>query len=83
MNMNQITTMFTRLVMRRIMNWGINKGLNGMSKARKSGPAGQPPQTGSDGKPVQAQDRQGDAQQRKQARDMARKMRTLSRMMRR
>ncbi|MBW7055487.1 hypothetical protein KY389_02105 [Paracoccus bogoriensis] len=69
MNMNQIINMFTRLVMRRAMNWGINKGMDQLSRRGQTG--GQP----DDGQPRPRQD--------KQTRDMARKMRTLGRMTRR
>lgn len=83
MNMNQIAKMFTRLVMRRMMNWGIDKGLNTMSNARKPKQASLPPQIDDDGNPVQGQHRQGNAQNRKQAKDMAKKVRTMNRMTRR
>ncbi|MDO5646976.1 hypothetical protein [Paracoccus sp. (in: a-proteobacteria)] len=38
MNMNQIINMFTRLVMRRAMNWGITKGLQTMSRGKSDQP---------------------------------------------
>ncbi|WP_265499217.1 hypothetical protein [Paracoccus beibuensis] len=60
MNMNQLFNMFTRLVARRAMNWGINKGINTLS-GKKHG--------------------RGHHQNR-QARDLARKMRVLSRLTR-
>ncbi|WP_304617663.1 hypothetical protein [Paracoccus sp. (in: a-proteobacteria)] len=68
MNMNQIINMFTRLVMRRAMNWGINKGMDQLSRR---GQTGEQPE----GQPRPRQD--------KQTRDMAKKMRTLGRMTRR
>lgn len=37
MNMNMLVNMFTKLVARRAMNWGINKGINSMG--RKGDPA--------------------------------------------
>lgn len=67
MNANQLISMFTRLVARRAMNWGINKGLGTLSR----GKAGQ-------GKPVPGT-RRSDAQMQ----NLARKMRTLSRLTRR
>ena len=84
MNMNQITKMFTRLVMRRIMNWGINQGMNTIAKARKprTPPAQVAGQVDDDGNLIQAQ-RQPDGQNRKQARDMAQKVKTMNRMTRR
>lgn len=83
MNMNMLTRMFTRLIMRRAMNWGIDKGLSTFSKARKPRQASLPPQIDDDGNPVQVQNRQGGAQNRKQARDVAKKLRTVNRMTRR
>lgn len=43
MNANMLINMFTRLVTRRLMNWGINKGIGSVSKSgkRTSGKAGQ------------------------------------------
>lgn len=61
MNLNQLFNMFTRIVARRAMNWGINKGISTMSGKK----AGKGPR------------------QSRQTRDLARKMRTLSRMTRR
>ncbi len=62
MNMNQLFNLFTRLVARRAMNWGINKGVDTLS-GKKPGQQGQ--------------------RRDKQTRDLARKMRTLSRLTRR
>lgn len=76
MNMNQIVNMFTRMLMRRAMNWGVNKGLEQMSRGRgqQSGTAGTP----------DAQHGAGPAQGKTpQSRDMAKKMRNLNRMTRR
>ena len=84
MNMNMLINMFTRLVMRKAMNWGINKGLGTVSKARKPKQrASLPPQIDDDGNPVQIQNRQGNSQNRKQAKDVGRKLRMMNRMMRR
>jgi hypothetical protein len=82
MNMNQITKMFTRLVMRRIMNWGINQGMNTISKARKPKAAPPPPQVDNDGNLIEAQ-QPSDARNRKEARQMAQKVKTMNRMTRR
>ncbi|RMC32886.1 hypothetical protein [Paracoccus alkanivorans] len=40
MNANQLINMFARLVTRRLMNWGINKGIRAASKSgrKRSGP---------------------------------------------
>lgn len=69
MNMNQMINMFTRLLMRRAMNWGITKGIATMS--RKPGPDAEPQPDGADRK------------QRKQAGDMAKRVRMANRMTRR
>ena len=61
MNMNQLFNMFTRIVARRAMNWGINKGMGTLSGKKTGSGRGQG----------------------KQTRDLARKMRTLSRLTRR
>jgi len=47
MNMNQLFNMFTRLVARRAMNWGINKGISTLSrgKGQPTPRAGQTQQT--------------------------------------
>nr|WP_111299773.1 hypothetical protein [Paracoccus saliphilus] len=37
MNLNQLINMFTRLVARRAMNWGINKGVNVLAGRNGSG----------------------------------------------
>jgi len=60
MNMNQLINMFTRMVTKRLMNWGINKGMDTMSggKTNRSRP-------------------------NKQGQGLGRKMRTLSRFLRR
>lgn len=74
MNMNMLINMFTRLVARRAMNWGINKGMDTLSRKNQP-PTGAPDQTPPTGPKGQRQD--------KQTRDLARKMRNLSRMTRR
>ncbi|MFN3526678.1 MAG: hypothetical protein ACK4YU_11345 [Paracoccus sp. (in: a-proteobacteria)] len=90
MNMNQIINMFTRLVMRRAMNWGINKGIGQMT--RKSPPQKDGvqqdriqkdgvQQDGAEGQQAGARPRGG--QQNKQTQDLAKRMRTLGRMTRR
>ncbi|QBX35585.1 hypothetical protein E4191_13430 [Paracoccus liaowanqingii] len=71
MNMNMLFNMFTRLVMRRAMNWGINKGVAKMSRGKGKPPVGGQPGAG-----------QGRGQPNGSA-DLARKMRTLSRLTRR
>ncbi|WP_282029109.1 hypothetical protein [Paracoccus marcusii] len=77
MNANQLISMFTRLVARRAMTWGINKGLGTLSRGKTGsgktgfGKAGF-------GKPGLGK-RRSDAQMQ----DLARKMRTLSRLTRR
>ena len=38
MNMNQLFNMFTRLVARRAMNWGINKGISTLSRGKGQTP---------------------------------------------
>lgn len=40
MNMNQLVNMFTKLVARRAMNWGINKGMKTLSRkgGQQAGP---------------------------------------------
>ncbi|MBM3604014.1 MAG: hypothetical protein FJX25_04480 [Alphaproteobacteria bacterium] len=65
MNMNQLFNMFARLVMRRAMNWGINKGMKGMGGRNSGASMGQVPGSG------------------KQNQDLAKRMRSLGRMMRR
>ncbi|WP_410217458.1 hypothetical protein [Paracoccus sp. (in: a-proteobacteria)] len=73
MNMNMLFNMFTRMVARRAMNWGINKGMDTLSRRDKPGTAdphmtaGQPKRRG----------------QNPQTRDLARKMRVLGRLTRR
>ena len=77
MNANQLISMFTRLVARRAMTWGINKGLGTLSRGKTGsgktgfGNAG----FGKSGSGM----RRSDAQMQ----DLARKMRTLSRLTRR
>lgn len=41
MNANMLINMFTRLVTRRLMNWGINKGIGSVSKSGKKGSSAQ------------------------------------------
>ena len=67
MNMNMLINMFTKLIARRAMNWGINKGINTL--ARKDDPS-----AAAGGK------RQRPNQQTK---DIAKRMKTLGRMTRR
>lgn len=77
MNANQLISMFTRLVARRAMTWGINKGLGTLSRGKTgSGKTG----FGSAGFGKSGSGkRRSDAQMQ----DLARKMRTLSRLTRR
>lgn len=75
MNMNMLFNMFTRLVMRRAMNWGINKGVSTMSRGK-----GKPPVAGRPGSGPGATPGRG---QPNQSADLAKKMRTLSRLTRR
>ncbi|MFN3275305.1 MAG: hypothetical protein ACK41U_11590 [Paracoccus sp. (in: a-proteobacteria)] len=78
MNMNRIISMFTRLVMRRAMNWGLNKGISQVSrKGTRARPEddhltddGTAPRTPAGAK-------------KKQSRDIAKRARTASRMTRR
>ncbi|MBU2956458.1 hypothetical protein Q4511_12475 [Paracoccus sp. 1_MG-2023] len=46
MNVNQLVNMFTKIVARRAMNWGINKGMKGLSRkgGAQSGNVQQPGQ---------------------------------------
>ncbi|RJL00312.1 hypothetical protein D3P06_13625 [Paracoccus aestuarii] len=74
MNMNQLMSMFTRLVARRAMNWGINKGMDQLS--RRNAPPADPDA------PSTRQPKRGN-RQNKQGQDLARKMRTLGRLTRR
>lgn len=77
MNANQLISMFTRLVARRAMTWGINKGLGTLSRGKTgSGKTGFG--TAGFGKSGSGK-RRSDAQMQ----DLARKMRTLSRLTRR
>lgn len=77
MNANQLISMFTRLVARRAMTWGINKGLGTLSRGKtgsgKTGFGNAGFGNSGSGK------RRSDAQMQ----DLARKMRTLSRLTRR
>ena len=72
MNANQLISMFTRLVARRAMTWGINKGLGTLSRGK----------TGS-GKTGFGKSGLGTRRSDAQMQDLARKMRTLSRLTRR
>lgn len=72
MNANQLISMFTRLVARRAMTWGINKGLGTLSRGK----------TGS-GKTGFGKAGLGKRRSDAQMQDLARKMRTLSRLTRR
>jgi hypothetical protein len=64
MNLNLLFNMVARMVARRAMTWGINKGMTTLSRRGKPG-------QGSGGS------------QARQARELARKMRLLGRLMRR
>lgn len=44
MSLNQIITMLTRMVTRRAMNWGINKGIGHLSRSNGKTPAKLTPQ---------------------------------------
>lgn len=49
MNLNHLVNMFMRIVTRRAMNWGINKGIGKMSKSGRNSQRprqGQPPHSG-------------------------------------
>lgn len=77
MNANQLISMFTRLVARRAMTWGINKGLGTLSRG-KTGSS----KTGF-GKAGFGKAGLGKRRSDAQMQDLARKMRTLSRLTRR
>ncbi|WP_373944923.1 hypothetical protein [Paracoccus marcusii] len=72
MNANQLISMFTRLVARRAMTWGINKGLGTLSRGK----------TGS-GKTGFGKSGLGKRRSDAQMQDLVRKMRTLLRLTRR
>ncbi|MBF5079746.1 MAG: hypothetical protein GY848_10430 [Methyloversatilis sp.] len=77
MNANQLISMFTRLVARRAMTWGINKGLGTLSRGKTgSGKTGF-------GKAGFGKSGLGKRRSDAQMQDLARKMRTLSRLTRR
>lgn len=77
MNANQLFSMFTRLVARRAMTWGINKGLGTLSRGKTgSGKTGF-------GKAGFGKAGLGKRRSDAQMQDLARKMRTLSRLTRR
>ncbi|MGV3693919.1 MAG: hypothetical protein ACO1OA_05310 [Paracoccus marcusii] len=77
MNANQLISMFTRLVARRAMTWGINKGLGTLSRGKTgSGKTGF-------GKARFGKSGLGKRRSDAQMQDLARKMRTLSRLTRR
>lgn len=77
MNANQLISMFTRLVARRAMTWGINKGLGTLSRSKTgSGKTGF-------GKAGFGKSELGKRRSDAQMQDLARKMRTLSRLTRR
>lgn len=77
MNANQLISMFTRLVARRAMTWGINKGLGTLSRGKTgSGKTGF-------GKAGFGKAGLGKRRSDAQMQDLARKMRTLSRLTRR
>ena len=77
MNANQLISMFTRLVARRAMTWGINKGLGTLSRGKTgSGKTGF-------GKAGFGKSGLGKRRSHAQMQDLARKMRTLSRLTRR
>ena len=77
MNANQLISMFTRLVARRAMTWGINKGLGTLSRGKTG--------TGKTGFGTAGFGKSGSGKRRSDAQmqDLARKMRTLSRLTRR
>lgn len=79
MNLNMVINMFTRLVMRRAMNWGINKG---MSQVSRRGTRARPDdgQLTDDGT---APHTPPAAAKKKQARDISKRARIASRMTRR
>lgn len=77
MNANQLISMFTRLVARRAMTWGINTGLGTLSRGKTgSGKTGF-------GKAGFGKSGLGKRRSDAQMQDLARKMRTLSRLTRR
>lgn len=77
MNANQLISMFTRLVARRAVTWGINKGLGTLSRGKTgSGKTGF-------GKAGFGKSGLGKRRSDAQMQDLARKMRTLSRLTRR
>lgn len=77
MNANQLISMFTRLVARRAMTWDINKGLGTLSRGKTgSGKTGF-------GKAGFGKAGLGKRRSDAQMQDLARKMRTLSRLTRR
>ncbi|KJZ31104.1 hypothetical protein TW83_10465 [Paracoccus sp. S4493] len=77
MNANQLISMFTRLVARRAVTWGINKGLGTLSRGKTgSGKTGF-------GKAGFGKAGLGKRRSDAQMQDLARKMRTLSRLTRR
>ncbi|WP_304614749.1 hypothetical protein [Paracoccus sp. (in: a-proteobacteria)] len=77
MNANQLISMFTRLVARRAMTWGINKGLGTLSRGKTgSGKTGF-------GNAGFGKSGLGKRRSDAQMQDLARKMRTLSRLTRR
>lgn len=74
MNANQLISMFTRLVARRAMTWDINKGLGTLSRGKTgSGKTGF-------GKAGFGKAGLGKRRSDAQMQDLARKMRTLSRL---
>lgn len=82
MNANQLISMFTRLVARRAMTWDINKGLGTLSRGKTgSGKTGFG-KTGF-GKAGFGKAGLGKRRSDAQMQDLARKMRTLSRLTRR
>lgn len=68
MDLNQIWNLFLRTVLRRGMNWGINKGIDYASGKRGAG---------------RAQGQGGDNAQARQARDMAKRARKAAQLTRR
>lgn len=77
MNANQLISMFTRLVARRAMTWGVNKGLGTLSRGKTG--------SGKTGFGNAGFGKSGSGKRRSDAQmqDLARKMRTLSRLTRR
>ncbi|MFP1643405.1 hypothetical protein [Pontitalea aquivivens] len=74
MNLNQIVNMVIKAVTRRLVNWGVNKGMD-LATRRGTGGTGDP---AAQGKATPAQQRQANA-----AREAARRARQAARITRR